>query len=104
MRFSLESLKLGLAAACVAGGLGLATAEAAPFAPASGLAGAAVAGAAPVTQAAYVCGPWGCRWRPGPRWGGYGYYGPRPVYGYGPPRRCFWRPTPWGPRRICRGW
>lgn len=39
-------------------------------------------------------GPWGgCR----RNWGGPGYgYG----YGYGY-RRCWWRPTPWGPRRVC---
>lgn len=45
---------------------------------------------------------------------GYGYR-PAPPPGYGPPpgayrergwehrRRCFWRETPWGPRRVCRG-
>jgi hypothetical protein len=38
-------------------------------------------------------GPWGgCR----RNWGGWG-----PGYGYGY-RRCWWRPTPWGPRRVCR--
>ena len=47
-----------------------------------------------------------------PYFGGGGYggyyrpYGPR-AYGYGPRygygyRRCFIRPTPFGPRRICR--
>src|SRR5215203_3932395 len=37
-------------------------------------------------------------------WGGYGYR--RPIYGYGGPRLvCRWRPTPWGPRRVCwRRW
>jgi hypothetical protein len=35
---------------------------------------------------------WG-RCRPAPR----AYYG----YGYGP-RTCWVRPTPWGPRRVCR--
>jgi len=30
-------------------------------------------------------GPWGgCRWNGNPGWG-----------------RCWWRPTPWGPRRVC---
>lgn len=50
-----------------------------------------------VTLIAGGCGPgWhrgpygGCR----PNWGGYGGWGP----GY---RRCWWRPTPWGPRRVC---
>lgn len=98
----MRNWKLGLAAVVVAGGLGvgLGAAEATPFAPMP-----EVAGAAPTTSVAYVCGPWGCRWRPGPRWRPYGYYGPRPVYGggYGY-RRCWWRPTPWGPRRVCRGW
>jgi hypothetical protein len=46
-------------------------------------------------------------------WGGYGYRRPiyghgyrRPVYGWGGPRLvCRWRPTPWGPRRVCwRRW
>ena len=47
---------------------------------------------------------------------GYGYYGPRPAYGYGGgygggyygPRYgygrrvvCRFRPTPYGPRRVC---
>ena len=32
---------------------------------------------------------------------GPGFYGPRYGYGYGY-RRCFIRPTPFGPRRICR--
>lgn len=44
---------------------------------------------------------------------GYGYRPPPPAYGPGPGyrrdwgnrggRRCFWRETPWGPRRVCRG-
>jgi hypothetical protein len=42
-------------------------------------------------------------------WGGYGYR--RPIYGYGYRRPvygwggaglvCRWRPSPWGPRRVC---
>jgi hypothetical protein len=34
-----------------------------------------------------------------------GYGPPPPPPGYGPPpwrRRCFWRETPWGPRKVCR--
>ncbi|MFL5183159.1 MAG: hypothetical protein ACJ8CQ_21855 [Microvirga sp.] len=42
-------------------------------------------------------------------WGGYGYRRPiygygyrRPVYGWGGPGLvCRWRPSPWGPRRVC---
>lgn len=41
----------------------------------------------------------------GPGYGpGYGFYGPRPYYGrpfYGPPVVCRFRPTPFGPRRVC---
>lgn len=49
---------------------------------------------------------------------GYGYRRPPPPQEYAPPRfredrgwrgergyerrRCFWRETPWGPRRVCR--
>jgi hypothetical protein len=45
-----------------------------------------------ITQVAGGCGP---GWHRGP-WGGcrrnWGPYG----------RRCWFRPTPWGPRRVCR--
>ncbi len=40
----------------------------------------------------WVCGPYRCFWRPGPRfYGGYGFYGPRPFrgYGYGRPFRGY---------------
>jgi len=43
------------------------------------------------------------RCRPAPRAyaPAYGYgYGPGVGYGYA--RTCFVRPTPWGPRRVCR--
>ncbi|NPU65929.1 MULTISPECIES: GCG_CRPN prefix-to-repeats domain-containing protein [Bradyrhizobium] len=40
------------------------------------------------------------RCRPAPRVYAPGYgYGPGYVYA---PRTCFIRPTPWGPRRVCR--
>ncbi|MFE1603132.1 GCG_CRPN prefix-to-repeats domain-containing protein [Methylobacterium sp. ID0610] len=66
------------------------------------LADAALVGDAPaVTLAAGGCGPgfhpnrWGaCR----PNWGPRPAYGPRRFYG----PRCIIRPTPWGPRRVCR--
>ena len=53
-----------------------------------------------VTHVAQGCGPGG--WR-GP-YGGCRYG--RPVYGRPPgwayrPVRCWIRPTPWGPRRVC---
>ena len=94
----------------VAGGIGLAAvtlaagaANAAPVGP-----GALAAGpdAAPIENAQFY----------GPGYGYYGgprpFYGPRPYYGYGGPgygygpgygRRvvCRFRPTPYGPRRVC---
>ncbi|MCJ2016087.1 MULTISPECIES: hypothetical protein [unclassified Methylobacterium] len=77
------------AAAAVIAGLGSASALAAPLTP------AALAGPAAVTTVAFGCGP---GWAPGP----YGRC--RPIYRrprfYGP--RCFVRPTPYGPRRVCR--
>lgn len=55
---------------------------------------------------------------PPPSYGGwgpppYGYRRPPPPPGWGPPPprrwapapapvRCWWRETPWGPRRVCR--
>jgi hypothetical protein len=29
---------------------------------------------------------------------------PPPDWDRPPPRRCFWRETPWGPRKVCREW
>ncbi|WP_342791820.1 GCG_CRPN prefix-to-repeats domain-containing protein [Methylobacterium oryzihabitans] len=84
-----------IAAATLAAGLGLAsTAGATPLAvPGAG----AVAPDAPVTRVAGGCGPGFFRT---PR----GFC--RPFRAYGPPRvygrRCFVRPTPYGPRRFCR--
>jgi len=78
---------VGLAAAAVLS----VPAVAAPLGPSSGLAAAGQENAL-IHEAAYVCrrvwrrGHWErrCWWRqPGPRYyGGYGYYGPRPFYGY----------------------
>lgn len=88
------NVKLLAAAALVAGGLGFGTgALAAPAGPATG----ALAGRGLIEHVAQGCGPGFFR---GPRgfcrpMGGYG----RPFYG---PRRCFVRPTPFGPRRVCR--
>lgn len=84
---------LGLTAALVLGGFGaVSSADAAPIGPG---AAAGLAGGATVERVAMGCGPgfgrdaYGrCRPFAGPR-GGYG-------------RRCFFRPTPFGPRRVCR--
>jgi hypothetical protein len=88
-------------------GLASAPASAAPFGT----------GAAPLAQLEtplVAQAQWGHRgWHGGYRrgWGGYGYRrhwgGPRyGYYGWGGPRFvCRWRPTPWGPRRVCfRRW
>ncbi|WP_430910363.1 GCG_CRPN prefix-to-repeats domain-containing protein [Methylobacterium sp. sgz302541] len=84
---------LGVSAALALGGLGaVSTANAAPIGPGDA---AGLAGGATVERVAMGCGPgfgrdaWGrCRPFARPR-----YYG-------GP--RCFWRPSPFGPRRVCR--
>ncbi|GGC83719.1 hypothetical protein [Chelatococcus reniformis] len=54
----------------------------------------ALAEAAPVEKAARVCGPYGCRWVPGPGYYGRRYYGPPPRY-YGP-RRYYGPPRAYG--------
>lgn len=89
---------LGLSAGLALGGLGaVSAANAAPIGPGSA---SDLAGGATVERVAMGCGPgfgrdaWGrCRPFAGPR-----YYGPPRFYG----RRCFFRPTPFGPRRVCR--
>lgn len=89
---------LGLAAALALGGL-TATASTAGAAP-LGAGTASLTGGDLVTHVAQGCGPGAGR-------DAYGrcrvfarpYYGPRPGF-YG--RRCFFRPTPFGPRRVCR--
>ncbi|GJD34346.1 GCG_CRPN prefix-to-repeats domain-containing protein [Methylobacterium aerolatum] len=88
---------IGLAAALALGGLGAITsAQAAPLQAGSAT---TLAGSAPVETVAFGCGPGWTRGPYGRCRPGYGYgYRPRPFYG----RRCFIRPTPYGPRRICR--
>jgi hypothetical protein len=41
---------------------------------------------------------------PPPHGPGWGPPPPPPPPGYGPRwrRRCWWRETPWGPRKVCR--
>lgn len=87
---------VGLAALAF-GGLAAAPASAAPAGP--GL-GGLLAPEAPVTQVAQGCGPGFARGPYGRCRPMYGrpYYGAPRVYG----RRCFVRPTPYGPRRVCR--
>lgn len=85
-------LKMLAATAALVGGLGFAsTASAAPLAP---IRAGTLAGAAQITNVAMGCGPGFAR-------------GPlgrcRPIArGFRPGPRCFVRPTPVGPRRICR--
>jgi hypothetical protein len=71
--------------------------------PVGGLAGAASEVSGDLQQARWVCGPYRCFWRPGPRfygrpwWGGPGYY--RHYGFYGRPYRPYW-----GPRFYARSW
>jgi len=62
-------------------------APAASAMPISGLAPAANALATDVQQAAWVCGPFRCWWRPGWGYGYRRYWGPRPYWGW---RRRWW--------------
>ena len=86
----------------IAGALALGAAFAAAPASAAPLLDPGVAHASDLAAAKpeavrWVCGPYRCFFRPGPRFygGGYGYYGPRRFYGgYGPGR--FYG----GPRRF----
>lgn len=74
------------------------TAQAAPLSP---LLPGTLQADAPVTLVAQGCGPGFAR---GPYGGCRSFYGPRRLYGPRPyyARRCFIRPTPYGPRRFCR--
>ncbi|MFC6791529.1 GCG_CRPN prefix-to-repeats domain-containing protein [Methylobacterium komagatae] len=84
---------LGLAAALALGCLGaVSSAQAAPLAAGSAT---TLAGGAQVETVAMGCGP---GWARGPYGRCRPMYRPRPFYG----RRCFIRPTPYGPRRVCR--
>ena len=91
------NLKAIGAAALIVGGLGaFSSANAAPAAPQAGLTADGL-----VTHVAQGCGP-GFHRGPGgfcrPNFGPRPGFRPRPFYG----PRCFVRPTPWGPRRVCR--
>jgi len=71
-------LKLGLAAGLTLSAAGLAASSASAM-PMNGL-DPAVATTSDLAQnhveaVRWVCGPWGCHWRPN-------YWGPRPYYGY----------------------
>jgi hypothetical protein len=49
-----------------------------------------------VCRRVWRCGPWGCGWRRScwhtPGYGAYGFYGPRPNWGW---RRHHWRHRHW---------
>lgn len=100
-----------LAAGVLALGGGMVTsAQAAVAGPGT----SAIAADGLVEKTARVCGPYGCRYVPGPYYGRpryarpyYAprrYYAPRPYYAARPyyGRRCWVRPTPYGPQRVCR--
>ena len=89
----MHKLKVALVSALALGGA--AALSPASAMPVGDLGQAQAAAAANVDQVRYVCGPYGCVWRPGPpvvvaprfygppvRYG-YGGYGPRPYRGYG---------------------
>jgi hypothetical protein len=73
-------IRLTIAGALLAGTMAVSAGQASAM-PAldHGLANAQVA---QTEQVRWVCGPWGCRWRPN-YWGGYGFYRPRPYWGGG---------------------
>ena len=73
-------IRLTIAGALLAGTMALSAGQASAM-PALDH-GLANAQAAQTEQVRWVCGPWGCGWRPGPYWGGYGFYRPRP-WGWG---------------------
>ena len=88
-----RSVKLAAAAAVVLGAaFAAAPASAGPMLDPGVAHATDVAGAQP-EAVRWVCGPYGCRWRPN-----YGFYGPRPYYGrpfYGPRRFYgYGRPRP----------
>jgi hypothetical protein len=73
-------IRLTIAGALVAGTMALSAGQASAM-PALDH-GLANSQAAQTEQVRWVCGPWGCRWRPN-YWGGYGFYRPRPYWGGG---------------------
>lgn len=83
MKTSIVKMTLG---AIVLSGLAASSAVAMPALNGA----AAVPQGASVEKARWVCGPFGCQWRPN-YWGGYG----RP-YGYYRPRPYWGRPAYWG--------
>lgn len=98
-------MKTGLLAAMAGAALFLASAgaQAMPVAPAD-----AISADPAISHVAQGCGPGMARGPAGfcrPMGGGMGYGRGRGM-GYGRsdfgPRRCFVRPTPFGPRRVCR--
>lgn len=95
------SIKLAAAAAIAFGGAGVlaAPASAAPMLDPGIAHSSDLTGAKP-EAVRWVCGPYRCWWRPGPYYGGYGFYGrPRPWgYGYG------WRRPGWGGGWHGGGW
>ena len=94
-------LVVGAAAIVGTALVGGASAQAAPVGAAASAPLAAAGAPIETVQWGYGYGP------------GYGFYGPRPYYGpgpgygyygprrYGPPVVCRFRPSPWGPRRVC---
>lgn len=88
---------LAVAVAIAGGAMGLAgPASAAPVGTGATVAGSAAG--APVEPVQYGYGYGGPRYGyGGPGYGG-GYYGRRR---FGPPVVCRFRPTPYGPRRVC---
>jgi hypothetical protein len=73
-------IRLTIAGALLAGTMALSAGQASAM-PALDH-GLANSQAAQTEQVRWVCGPWGCRWRPN-YWGGYGFYRPRPYWGGG---------------------
>jgi hypothetical protein len=85
--------RVNVAAALVAGGLALGVGQASAT-PAFDHALTTTSQAAQAEQVRWVCGPWGCRWRPNY----WGYYRPYRRYGFYHPYR------PWGYYRPYRPW
>jgi hypothetical protein len=80
-------IRLTIAGALLAGTMAYSAGQASAM-PALDHGLATTAQGAQVEQVFWVCGPWGCRWRPN-------YWGPRPYWGW---RRPYWGGG-WGYRR-----